>query len=68
MKIFGERLKELRQDKGMSKLAMAKALEISDAAIGRWERGERTINAELLIKIADYFDVTVDYLLGRVDD
>ncbi|MCL2556024.1 MAG: helix-turn-helix domain-containing protein [Firmicutes bacterium] len=68
MKNFAERLKELRKEKGLSKLAMAKSLQISDAAIGRWERGERTINAELLIKLADFFDVSVDYLLGRTDD
>ena len=68
MKIFGERLKELREEKELSKLALAKTLQISDAAIGRWERNERDITSHYLIKLADFFDVSIDYLVGRTDD
>jgi len=68
MKIFCERLKELREEKGLSRMALAKELQVSDAAIGRWERGTRIISADLLIKLADFFDVTIDYLVGRTDN
>ena len=49
-------------------MALAKELQVSDAAIGRWERGTRIISADLLIKLADFFDVTIDYLVGRTDN
>jgi len=68
MRKFAERLKELREDKELSKLALSKILQVADINIGRWERGEQEITSDNLIKIADYFDVTVDYLLGRTDD
>ncbi|MCL2556395.1 MAG: helix-turn-helix domain-containing protein [Firmicutes bacterium] len=68
MRKFAERLKELREEKELSKLALAKALQVADINIGRWERGEQEITSDNLIKIADFFDVSVDYLLGRTDD
>jgi len=68
MEIFSERLKELREEKGLPKLALAKAIQISDAAIGRWERGERDITSYNLIKLAKYFNVSIDYLVGLTDN
>lgn len=61
------RLKELREEKGLSARQLAKALNVSDRAIQRWEKEERIPNAEAIISIAKYFEVTTDYLLG-VDD
>lgn len=68
MKItFAERLKELREERGLSQKELEKALnnKISDAAISLWELGRRTPNAEALILLADFFSVTIDYLVGR---
>ena len=67
MKIFAERLLELRKEKGISQAALAKELQISYAVICYWETDRSEPTAPNLVKIADYFDVPVDYLLGRID-
>ena len=67
MKIFGDRLKELRQDKGMSILKLSKFIGISDASICRWENNLTDIKGEQLVTIAKFFNVTTDYLLGLED-
>lgn len=58
-------LKELRQYKSITQSDLGKALNISPSAIGMYEQGRREPDAEILVKIADFFDVTTDYLLGR---
>jgi len=68
MRIFGTRLKELREEKGLTKFALGKAISIGDCTIGLWERCERDITSDKLQKIADFFDVSTDYLLGRSDE
>jgi len=68
MRKFSERLKELREEKGISALALSKTLQFADINIGRWERGEQDITSDNIIKLADFFGVSVDYLLGRTDD
>jgi transcriptional regulator with XRE-family HTH domain len=67
MKSFGARLKELRTEKGLSTLALGKAIGVSDSAICNWENNINDIKSEYLIRIAKYFDVTTDYLLGLED-
>ena len=67
MKIFAERLLELRKEKGISQATLAKNLQVSFAVICYWETDRREPTAPNLVKLADYFGVTVDYLLGRVD-
>ena len=67
MKIFAERLLELRKEKGISQAALAKALEVSYAVVCYWETDRSEPTAPNLVKLADYFDVSVDYLLGRKD-
>ncbi len=64
MEKFIERLKELRQEKGLSQAQLAKATGISTGAIGFWETGERVPNAQAVIVLAKFFGVTTDYLLG----
>lgn len=64
---FSTRLKELREEKGMSARTLAKELNVSDRAIQRWEKQDRVPNADAIILIARYFGVTTDYLLGLVD-
>jgi len=68
MRKFGERLKELREEKGISALALSKALQFGEANVGRWERNERDITSDNLIKLADFFNVSIDYLVGRSDE
>jgi len=67
MKVFAERLKELRTEQGLSTKKLGKALGVSDAAISRWERCERVPNIEVLVTIAKYFRVSCDYLCGLED-
>lgn len=64
MSKFAERLKELREDKGLSLKQLAKALNISDVALGRWEKGTRIPNIETLEQLSKFFKVTTDYMLG----
>lgn len=61
------RLKELRKSKGISQLKMAVDLNTSQNTISRYETGEREPGINELIKLADYFNVSIDYLLERTD-
>lgn len=65
--VFSQRLKELRTEKELSQGELAKELGISRASIINYENGERIPDVEFAQKIADYFFVTVDYLIGRID-
>ncbi len=62
------RLKELRRTKRISQLKMALDLNMSQNTISRYETGEREPGISELIKIADYFKVSIDYLVGRTND
>ncbi len=62
------RLKELRKKKHLSQLKMAMDLHMNQNSISRYENMERQADYATLIKIADYFDVSIDYLLGRTDN
>lgn len=64
MDIFADRLKDLRTDKKLSLKQLAKELNVSDVAIGRWEKQLRVPNIIELKKIAEFFNVSADYLLG----
>ena len=61
------RLKEIRTNKGLTQTEVANNLKISQQAYANYETGKRQPDQEMLAKIADYFDVSVDYLLGRTD-
>lgn len=65
--MFGERLKQLRIEKGLYQKDLAKILGVSAGAIGMYENNKRTPDFELLIKIAKFFDVSIDYLLCQTD-
>ncbi|MBQ8683100.1 MAG: helix-turn-helix transcriptional regulator [Clostridia bacterium] len=62
------RLKEIRRAKGISQLKMAIDLNTNQNTISRYETGEREPGIHELIKIADYFNISVDYLLERTDN
>ena len=64
MEDFAERLKDLREERGLSLTALGKEVGFSQAAIGRWESRKRTPNIDVLIIFAKFFEVTADYLLG----
>ena len=64
MKIFGERLRALRTEKGLSAKALGKLVGVSDASIINWENNVNDIKGEYLVKLAQFFGVTTDYLLG----
>ena len=68
MSKFGERLKELREEKGLLGKDLAKAFNVESATITNWEKGNRCPKDDILIKLADYFDCSLDYLLGRTDN
>ena len=68
MPAFAIRLKELRKAKGLSQKAMAEFLDMVVQAYQKYEYGTREPNHETTIKIADFFGVSVDYLLGRDTD
>lgn len=62
------RLKEIRKKKGISQLKLASDLEMNQNSISRYETGSHEADYETLIALADYFDVSIDYLLERTDN
>ncbi len=62
------RLKLLRKARKISQLKLALDLNMNQNSVSRYENGEREADYNTLIKIADYFGVSVDYLLGRTDN
>lgn len=62
---FSTRLKELRYEKGLSQLDLAKDLNISRSSLCNYELGRREPSLEVLELISDYFNVDMDYLLGK---
>ena len=57
----------MRKEKGISQVKLAMDLCVNQNTISRYENGEREAGYDMLIKIADYFNVSVDYLLERTD-
>lgn len=62
------RLKLLRKQKHMSQLSLAMKLNTTQMSISRYETGKREPDLKTLILIADFFDVSIDYLLERTDN
>lgn len=62
---FGEILQELRQSRNLTQAQLAKAIHASNNTISAYERGTRLPILDNLVALADYFDVTTDYLAGR---
>lgn len=65
--MLSERLKYLRREKKLSQAALAEAIGVGQSSIASYERDERKPSYEVLCLLADYFDVSTDYLLGRTD-
>lgn len=65
--MFIERLKQLRAEKNISQAALANVMGVSQQAVAKWETDKATPDPSAISKLADYFGVTSDYLLGRTD-
>lgn len=68
MASFAERLKELRKAKDVGQKEVGAVIGLSESSIGKYEAGRQTPDPAAIIKLADYFSVSIDYLLGRTDD
>jgi len=66
--VVGERLKELRKEQGIGQNKLAADLGLSNASISYWEQGKQEPSASALFSLAQYFNVSVDYILGLIDD
>lgn len=64
MEKFAERLKELRLEKGLSIQGLAKEIGISSSSLCRWENCQADVKGSQLVILAEYFGVTIDYLMG----
>lgn len=67
MDSFGKRLKQLRIAKNMTQEELGKVFNVTNVGVAKWESDDRFPDKNTLIKIADYFKVTLDYLLCRTD-
>ena len=68
MKIMAERIKTLRLEKGIGQNQLAEGIQVSNASISYWENAKQEPSAQAVYKLAQYFDVTADYLLGIEND
>ena len=65
--IFLNRLRELRIEKGLLQSDIAKIINKSERTVGFYETGERDMGTETLSKLSDFFNVSIDYILGKTD-
>ena len=63
--MFGKRLRELRKEKGLTQTELSNKFEKAKSSISGYERGNRKPDLNLAVRIADYFNVSVDFILGR---
>ena len=65
---FSERLRELRRKRGITQTALAEIIDVGQDSISIYEKGRNYPEARRLLILADYFGVSLDYLMGRTDD
>ena len=65
---FGEMLAELRQDNGLTQKELDEKLHLASSSISNYETGQRNPDADFVCSAADFFNVSADYILGRVDN
>ena len=68
MLIINERIKELRTSQNLTQKQIAEHLQVQPVTFQRFEYGDRRPSIDTLVSLADYFDVSLDYLVGRSDD
>lgn len=66
--MFKENLKKLRQENNITQKQLALSVGMSERGIQNYELGEREPSLTVLIKLADYFNISIDYLVGRTDN
>lgn len=64
---FNQRLKELREDAQLTQVRLAEQLGVVQQTVAKWEKGTASPDPETLVRLADVFGVSADYLLGRSD-
>jgi len=67
-KLFSDRLKELRKSNNIRQKELGDIIGISESAVSYLEKGKRSPSIEAVVAIADYFGVSLDYLVGRSDN
>ena len=67
MATFPDRLKELRKSKGLTQKSLGEIIGLSERGIQNYELGNNKPTSDVLSNLADYFGITVDYLLGRTN-
>lgn len=65
---FPQRLRKLREQRGISRRVLADFCQVSKSAVARYERGEQEPTASAICRMADYFEVSADFLLGRAEN
>ena len=65
---FKDVIKELRKEKSIKQSELADIFQVDRSAVGKWETGKNKPGADLLEKLADYFNVSIDYLMGRQEN
>ncbi len=68
MDTFGKRLRELRQEKGLSAKELGKIINVNDSSIIRWENGTMSPKLEYIIALARFFNVSTDYICCLSDE
>ena len=68
MTSIGDRLRYLREQRGLSQLEAARLLGINNSVLSRIDNGKRSVEDELLVKFSRFYRVSTDYILGRTDD
>ena len=68
MNTIGVRLRELRQSAKLSQAKIAAIVGSRQSAVARFESGEAHVPADVMVRYADYFDVSMDYIFGRTDN
>ena len=68
MEIIGKRITELREGRGLTRARAARGIRMSLAAYARWEKGIAMRGVENLVKIAKFYSVTTDYLVGLAEN
>ncbi len=63
-----QRIRDMREDADLSQAKLGELLHISQRSYSHFETGTRSLPVDVLIKLADFYDVSVDYLLERTDD
>lgn len=64
---FPNILKTLRKNKGLTQKELAKIINITDSTVSKYERGDLEPNNETLLELANFFNVSIDYMLGRTN-